>query len=388
MKNLIYFSSLALLLASCGEEKAMSLEEILASNDVKLINEKKMELTMESDKINEDLAKINAELEAMKGPQDYPLVSSYQMAEAQFEHFIELQGDVETKQNIIIYPEYSGILSQVYVKEGDRVQKNQLLAKIDDGGLSQQLAQMEIQLELSKTTFERQERLWDQKIGSEMQYLQAKAAYESQERAIKQMQNQLERTSVRAPFSGVIDNIFTEQGQVVNPGQNQLMRIVNLNNMYIKAEVPENYISSIQKGSVAKVYFPSLGKYYESKVRQVGSFINPGNRTFTIEIPISNKDRMIKPNLIANISIKDYGNDHALVIPSDIVQEDAEGKPFVYKVANTSKPNVASLSMQYIQTGYDYDGKTEVVNGLAQGDVVVSEGAKNMRAGLTVSLKQ
>ena len=204
MKNLIYFSSLALLLASCGEEKAMSLEEVLASNDVKLINEKKMELTMESDKINEDLAKINAELEAMKGPQDYQLVSSYQMAEAQFEHFIELQGDVETKQNIIIYPEYSGILSQVYVKEGDRVQKNQLLAKIDDGGLSQQLAQMEIQLELSKTTFERQERLWDQKIGSEMQYLQAKARI--RERAIKQMQNQLERTAVRAPFSGVIDN--------------------------------------------------------------------------------------------------------------------------------------------------------------------------------------
>ena len=389
MKTILYLSSFALILASCaGGDKDQTLESVLASKDPVLLNEKKLELSKEADKLAEDLAAINNELEELKDEKDYPLISTYQVSQLDFEHYIELQGDVETKQNIIIYPEYSGVLAQVYVKEGDRVKKNQLLAKIDDGGLSQQLAQLEIQFELAKTTFERQERLWDQKIGSEIQYLQAKAAYESQERAIEQLQNQLERAYVRAPFTGIIDNVFTEQGQVVNPGQNQLMRIVNLDHMYIKAEVPENYISTIKVGSTALVNFPSLGKSYESKIRQVGSFIHPGNRTFTIEIPISNKEKLIKPNLIANLSLKDYGNTNALVIPTEIVQEDATGNPYVYMIAKKPNSNIASLSQQYITTGFNYGGYTEVKEGLKFGDVIVSEGAKNMREGVTVSLKQ
>ena len=388
MKNLIYIASFALLLQSCQADKPMSTEEILATNDQALIEAKKLELADRYSKLSDTLNQINLVLESFKTEADYPLIETYTVQEMNFSHYIELQGDVDTKQNIIVFPEFSGVLSQVYVKEGDRVKKNQLLAKIEDGGLSQQLAQMEINFELAKTTFERQQRLWDQKIGSEMQFLQAKASYESQERAIKQFQDQLERTYVRAPFTGIIDDVFTEQGQVVNPGQNQLMRIVNLDHMYIKAEVPEIYIASIKKGTKTQIYFNSLGKEFNTKVRQVGSFINPANRTFKIEIPVNNKDHMIKPNLIARISLNDYSNAHAMVIPSNIIQEDAQGQTFVYAINRLKNKNIASLEKKYIQPGFSYDGVVEVISGLDLGDQIVSEGAKNIREGVTVSIKQ
>lgn len=388
MKNLIYIASFALLLQSCQADKPMSTQEILESNDQALIETKKLELADQYSKLSDTINQINLALESFKTEADYPLIETYTVQEMSFSHFIELQGDVDTKQNIIVYPEFSGVLSQVYVKEGDRVKKNQLLAKIEDGGLSQQLAQMEINFELAKTTFERQQRLWDQKIGSEMQFLQAKASYESQERAIKQFQDQLERTYVRAPFTGIVDDVFTEQGQVVNPGQNQLMRIVNLDHMYINAEVPEIYVASIKKGTKAQIYFNSLGKEFNAKVRQVGSFINPANRTFKIEIPVNNKDHMIKPNLIASISLNDYSNANALVIPSDIIQEDAQGQTFVYAINRLKNKNIASLEKKYIQPGFSYDGLVEVISGLDLGDQIVSEGAKNIREGVTVSIKQ
>ncbi|MGB0836758.1 MAG: efflux RND transporter periplasmic adaptor subunit [Flavobacteriaceae bacterium] len=388
MKNLIYIASFALLLQSCQADKPMSTQEILESNDQALIEAKKLELADQYSKLSDTINQINLALESFKTEADYPLIETYTVQEMSFSHFIELQGDVDTKQNIIVYPEFSGVLSQVYVKEGDRVKKNQLLAKIEDGGLSQQLAQMEINFELAKTTFERQQRLWDQKIGSEMQFLQAKASYESQERAIKQFQDQLERTYVRAPFTGIVDDVFTEQGQVVNPGQNQLMRIVNLDHMYINAEVPEIYVASIKKGTKAQIYFNSLGKEFNAKVRQVGSFINPANRTFKIEIPVNNKDHMIKPNLIASISLNDYSNANALVIPSDIIQEDAQGQTFVYAINRLKNKNIASLEKKYIQPGFSYDGLVEVISGLDLGDQIVSEGAKNIREGVTVSIKQ
>lgn len=160
------------------------------------------------------------------------------------------------------------------------------MAKIDDGGLSQQLAQLQIQVDLAKTTFERQERLWNQKIGSEIQYLQAKSSYEAQASAVNQLQQQLEKTNVRAPFSGTIDDVITDQGSVVAPGQSALFRIVNLDNMYIETDVPERYISDISEGKEVLVEFPILGITLNAKVRQAGNFINPANRTFKAEIAV------------------------------------------------------------------------------------------------------
>lgn len=291
MKNIYLLLTLAILTISCAND-SKSITSIIESKDLKKIRKQRNELVSEQTAIIKKLKIIDEAISTLDTIKKYPLVTAFQVKVTDFNHFLELQGSVATKQNLILYPEFSGLLKKLFVKEGQKVVKGQLLATIDDAGLSQQLAQMEVQLSLAKTTFDRQERLWKQKIGSEIEFLQAKAAYEGQENAVTQMRSQLEKTSVRAPFSGVIDDIISEQGTVVGAGASQLLRIVNLDNMYIEVEVPEVYLSSIVPGKNVEVYFPVLGETLNTKVDQASNFINPSNRTFKITILIKNKEKL------------------------------------------------------------------------------------------------
>ena len=315
-----------------------------------------------------------------------PLITTFTAKQEVFNHYLELQGSVNTKNNLVIFPEYSGILTRVYVKEGQRVYKGQTLAKIDDGGMSQQLAQAQIQANLAKTTFERQQRLWNQKIGSEIQYLQAKSTYEAQEQAVNQIKQQLGKTIVRAPFSGTIDDVITEQGSVVNAGQSQLIRIVNLDDMYIETDVPERYISNVIKDKKVEVEFPILGKTLEAKVRQAGNFINPANRTFKVEIAVPNKDKSIKPNLTAKLKINDYTNKNALLIPQSIISENANGEQYVY-VVNDKKENGEGVAERVIiEAGKTQGDVIEVLKGINNGTEIIQEGARTVKHGQTVKV--
>ena len=189
---------------------------------------------------------------------------------------------------------------------------------------------------LAKTTFERQKRLWtENKIGTEIQYLQAKANYESQENSVKQMQSQLNKYTINAPFSGIIDDVIKDQGNVVAPGGpgSEVFRIVNLSNMYIEVAVPESYIADVTKGKQVKVFFPVLNKTISSQVRQTGNFINPNNRSFIVEIPVPNKEGSVKPNMTAKVQINDYRNDEAILIPQSIISENAEGEQYAFVVS-------------------------------------------------------
>ena len=299
---------------------------------------------------------------------------------------LELQGNVTTKNLMVITPEYNGILTNVYVKEGQKVTKGQVLARIDDGGLGQQLAQLQIQADLAKTTFERQKRLWDQKIGSEIQYLQAKSSYESQQQAVNQLKQQLAKTTVRAPFSGTIDDIITEQGSVVGAGQTQLIRIVNLDNMYIETEVPERYISNVVAGKNVQVEFAVLGKTIDTKVRQASDFINPANRTFKVEIAIPNKEKTIKPNLTAKLKINDYTSENALLVPQSIISENAEGEQYVYVVKNKNANGEGVANRVIIKTGKTQGDVIEVLEGIENGVEIIKEGARSVKDGQTVKV--
>ncbi|MCK5815539.1 MAG: efflux RND transporter periplasmic adaptor subunit, partial [Flavobacteriaceae bacterium] len=286
MKNILTILSLVLLLGACSNKTTnnTSVATLISEGNEDSLKKRHLELKEQQQTINTEIKKIEAVL-GLKNPEGRsPLVTTFIVEESNFMHYLELQGNVVTKQNIILYPEYAGTLTGVYVKEGQSVKKGQKLARIDDGGLSQQIAQSEVQLSLAKTTYERQKRLWEQKIGSEIQYLQAESTYKSLENSLKQLQAQLEKTIIRAPFNGIIDDVFTEQGSVVAPGQTQLIRIINLNNMYIETEVPENHLLNITKGKKVEVFFPVLGKTMNTQVRQVGNYINPNNRSFKIEI--------------------------------------------------------------------------------------------------------
>ena len=328
MKKLLYILSLSLLI-SCGEEDT-SVETIVASKDVTSIRAKKKELSEKQQEIIAQIKQLDAAIDQLDPNKKLPLVTSLTVKETLFNHYIDLQGSLQTKENLVLTPEFNGLLTSVLVKEGQYVTKGQTLARIDDGGLGQQLAQLEINAELAKTTFERQERLWEQKIGTEMQYLQAKANYEAQNKAVSQLKSNLAKTVIKAPFSGVIDDIITEQGNVVGAGASPILRIVNLNNMYVEVNVPERYIATVKKGAEVIVDVPVLGKSIPTVVKSASSTINAANRTYAAEVAVPNKAKDLKPNLTAKLKIKDYTSAKALLIPQSLISENANGDQYVY----------------------------------------------------------
>ncbi|WBL25463.1 efflux RND transporter periplasmic adaptor subunit [Zunongwangia sp. HGR-M22] len=387
MKKLAAIFSVSLLLAACGNENKKSVDQLIEEGNLSEIRARKSELSKEQSAITSDINKLDEEINKLDKNRSLNLVTTQKIADSTFAHYAEVQGDVATDENIIIYPEYSGILDRIYVQEGDKVNKGQILAKIDDGGLSSQVAQSEAQATLAKTTYERQKRLWDQNIGSEIQYLEAKTNYEASQKAAEQLQSQLAKTSVIAPFSGVVDEIISNQGEVVSPGQSQLLRIINLSNMYVEAAVPENYLSKIQKGTSVKVMISSVNQNYEGKVTEVGNNINPNNRTFRVKIAIPNPDRLIKPNQIATILLNDYTAEDAITIPENTVQKNSLGESVVYTLeSKTDSTGVAKKNI--IKTGYVYNNMIEVTEGLEAGATLIVEGSKSLRDGQEVKISK
>jgi membrane fusion protein (multidrug efflux system) len=384
MKN-IYSLLLISLFVACTNGKEQSVEELIASDDAVAIQKKKDELVNQQQALAVQIKQLDNKLQSISPDRNVPLITTFLAQPEEFKHYLELQGSVETKQNIVITPETGGIITKIYVKEGQNVTKGQLLASIDDGGLSQQKAQLEIQADLAKTTFERQKRLWDQKIGSEIQYLQAKSQYEGLQKSIAQINQQLSKNSVRAPFSGIIDDVITEQGNVAAPGQTPLMRLVNLSDMYIKTDVPESYITSIKEGKEVEIDFPVLGKSITSKIRQTGNFINPANRTFDVEIAVPNKDKSIKPNLTARLKINDYVNENAILIPQSIISENAEGQQYVY-ILTEKNGDIATAKRVIIKTGRTQQDNIEVLAGLEENAEIIKEGARSVKDGQTVKI--
>jgi RND family efflux transporter MFP subunit len=380
MKKIIPTLILFLALVSCRENNTASFDSVIASGDVNELRSKKTQLSEQLNTLNDQVKTLDSVIASIDKNERLPLVTTFQVNTQKFEHYLELQGSVATKQNVLIYPEMAGTLQRVYVKEGDKVKKGQLLATIDDGGMTNQVAQLRTQAALAKTTFERQKRLWDQKIGSEIQFLQAKTNYEAFQSNVQQAESQLQNSSVRAPFSGIIDNVIKDQGTVVSPGPgSEIFRIVNLSDMYITVDVPETYIGSISVGSKASVFFPVLGDTITTKIRQSGNFINPSNRSFSVEIPVPNKEGKIKPNLTARVSINDYSNTAALLIPQSVISENAEGEQYVYIAENPSKENVRTAKKRIVSTGKTQGRFVEILSGLSDGEFIIQEGARSVK---------
>lgn len=384
MRSILKLIVLSLIIVSCGGNKNESVDSLIAEGNIEALKEKRSALNEEQRTAAMQVKKIDSVLELKSGNKNLPLVSTIVVKDTLFNHYLELQGSVETKQNIVISPEYNGLLERIYVKEGQRVNKGQLLAKIDDGGISQQLAQMETQLALAKTTFERRQRLWEQNIGSEIEYLQAKAQYEGQQNSVAQMRSQVGKTTIRAPFSGTIEDVIAEQGTVVASGQTQIMRLVSLEDMYIEAEIPEDYLTSVSENTPVTINFPILNKTVDSKVRQASNYISPTNRTFRIEVAVPNKDKSIKPNLTARLKINDYTSEKALLIPLSVISENADGEQYVYVAEGEDTP---AAKRQIIETGRSQGQNIEVLSGLSNGDFVIKEGARTVKEGQELQIK-
>jgi RND family efflux transporter MFP subunit len=379
MKKLILISTLSIVLFSCAKkEDNLNIDTLIASKNVKELQVKKALLQADLTKIDEALATLDVK------KAEEALVSVITIKDTIFNHYLEVQGSVNTKENILIQPEFQGTLVSLNVKAGQRVSKGQILGRVDDAGLSQQVASLENQYALAKTTFERQKNLWNQKIGSEIQYLQAQTQMISAQRGVAQIKAQLSKTIIRAPFTGTIDEVYVEKGQVVAPSIQGLMRIVNLSNMYVSTSVPETYIGKLKLGTEVTVLLTSLGKTYKGKVRQIGNFINPSNRSFSIEVSVPNPENLLRPNQVANLKITDYISKNTIVVPTNVIQEDGEKNKFVYIVTN-SNGKTGTAKKIIVKLGQSSDNVTEILSGLSDNDIIVTEGVNTISDGMKLN---
>lgn len=374
MKKLILFIGLSFLMFRCGQPSEVRKENVSSPSSLEALQVQKDKLTQQINTATTALEEVNAAIDQMTNNEKRVLVTALAVEAVNFEHTIEVQANVKTRQNLDLYPEYNGKLVSIYVKEGQSVKKGALLAKIDDAGLKEQLDQIELQLNLAETTFERTERLWNQKIGSEMMYLEAKTRYEAQKKQLAQMRRQLAKTKIYAPFNGTIDQVFANQGANVAPGVTPILRIVNLNSMYVEADVPENYLTSVTKGSKAVVEIPVLGQSQITSIRQTGSYIQPSNRTFRVEAPLDNPNGDIKPNLVAKLNVIDYTNPEALMVPRRILRQNAEGVYFVFALSNSEGENSYAAEQRFVELGKSKNEMIEITQGISQGDLLIDEG--------------
>ena len=374
MKKIIYILGISFLLINCSQEMVdTSNTNGVEGINLEELNIQKANYTQQINDLKLELEKINSAIDALGSSEKRTLITAFITETQSFEHQIEIQANIKTRQNVLIYPEFAGRLITLKVVEGQNVKKGNLLALID-AGITDQLDQMILQLNLAKTTFERTQRLWDQKIGSEMMYLEAKTRYKAAQKQVSQIKQQLAKTKIYAPFNGVIDEIQARLGSNLIPGITPVLRIVNLNTMFAESDVPENYLSNITKGSKAKVSIPALNQIQNTEIHQTGNFITPSNRTFRVEARLENPKGLIKPNLNARLSIMDYFNPEAIMIPLRVVREDAKNQPYVFVLSKPEKDNGFTTEQRMVTLGKTKEEMVEIIDGLTTGELVVEEG--------------
>jgi membrane fusion protein, multidrug efflux system len=296
-----------------------------------------------------------------------------------FKHYLSVQGTVASDNNILISPKTGGVVTAVYANEGDKVSQGQVLAIIDDAVLRQSVEELKTGLDLATTVYEKQKNLWEQKIGSEVQFLQAKNNKESLERKLSTLNSQLAMTRITSPISGVIDEVNIKPGEAASPGVG-VIRVVNLSKILVKARMADSYIGAVKKGDNVKISLPDIREEMEGKVSFVGQVVNPQSRTFDIEVALDNKDAKLKPNMLAVVNINDKTSQDAIVIDANYVQQ-SEGGEVVF-VANNGK----QAQMRKVKTGLSYNGQVEITDGLKPGDSLITAGYQDLVDGQTIKI--
>lgn len=380
MKKSILFTLIFGLILACSPTEKPDTQSLIDQQNVTGLRERQAELVSQNNTIKAELNRVMQAIDKYDKTKKKSLVTVFDVEETSFAHKVVLQGVVKTDQNLVLNAEFMGAVKAIHVKEGQQVKKGDLLVSIDDGGLAQNVALQKVQLDLAKTLFERQERLWKQNIGSEIDYLQTKTAYKSQQKGYEQLLQQLSKSNLYAPFSGRIDDVISEVGQLVSPGVHPLLRLVNLSSMYVEVDVPERYFPNINKGTIANVEIPVLDHTYKSNVLHKGTHISTGNRTFKISIA-ADKSIELAPNLITTVRLVDYQNPNAIAIPLEVISENFSGEQYVYVVNENNK-----AEKRFIKTGLVEGDVVEVLEGLRTSDRVIDEGARLVKENENVQI--
>lgn len=380
MKKVLPYSVICAFVAvSCS-----NLGNQASDSELEMLYSKRDSLMRHIDKTNMQLAEINERIAELDSTARFYTVSAHIVEPGLFEHFVEVYGTVGSEKNTILFPETGGVITAISVKPGQPVSQGQILIQLDGSLLLSSISEVKTQLELATSVFEKQKRLWEQKVGSEIQYLQAKNNKESLESRLRTLEKQYSQTMVRAPFDGVVDEIFPKVGQLVGP-QTQLIRLVNLDNIYIEGEISETYSGLIQPGYVARVRIPATDSVLEARVTSVAKFINPTNRTFKVRLELLDKQIRLVPNALVSIMIKDYENPAALVIPVRLIQQDPEGNDFVITLEKTGQ-TIGVARKKVIKPGRSYRNMAEVLSGIEPGALLVDKGARNVKDGQKVRI--
>jgi membrane fusion protein, multidrug efflux system len=370
MKNYISFAlAITVLVTACNNhEELKGLEQLAQQRD-----SLKTVYTSIGDKLKEIDAQI-ALLDTANQTKGV-LVSTQQIGLEKFEHFVEMHGILESEKNVTINAETNGTIRSIRVSKGQKVEKGQVLLVLDSDIIQKNIDEIETAYELANTIFQRQEKLWKQNIGSEIQFLEAKNRKESMDQKLKTLKAQRDMSTVKAPFSGIVDDIYPKEGEMASP-MSPLLRLINGDKFYMTADVPENYLSVIKNGTDVLVKIPSLNTEVWSKISRVGQYINPNNRTFKIQVNIENKDQMLRPNLLSVMMVKTFGADSAVTVPSAAVQQDVRGIEYVLVVNQNGSTKTAKRID--VKTGLSAKNKILISEGLTGKEEVIIEGGRGL----------
>tara|TARA_B100001027_G_scaffold195951_1_gene152546 strand:- start:2178 stop:3317 length:1140 start_codon:yes stop_codon:yes gene_type:complete len=353
------------------------------SNSIKQLKNEKETLIRQIDSLGKRLASVESKISKFSSVDQLTKVTAIQLEEKEFRHYLEVQGIIKADQSVEIYPERNGTVKKIYVSEGDKVSKGQTLLKIDSSVIEASIAELKTQLDLAVTTFNRQERLWGEKIGSEIEFLNAKAKKEGLESSLKNLKAQANKLQISSPFEGKVDEIFLKQGGFANP-MVKAIRIINLDKVHVEIEVTESYLEYIKVGSNVELFFPSVNKKLSAKVNQIGNYINPENRSFKVRVDVENKDNTLKANLLADVKINDFEK-IGIVIPNDLIQKDGSGKLFVYTLNKNSGSYIVEKTVIFQERSYN--NESLISSGLEVGSILIDKGSRLVSVGEKVLIK-
>lgn len=311
------------------------------------------------------------------------LVATMPLTETSFTHEVEVRGTVQSRKNVLVSAETMGRVEKISVEEGQTVKAGTKLVSLDADLIADNISEVETSLELAEAVYVRQKNLWDQKIGTEIQFLQAKNNRDALQKRLATLRTQLKQYEVKAPFAGTVDDVIVKVGEMAQPGV-PLIRVVNPDDMYIMSDVSEAFLGKFQQGDIATVYFPVQDKSYKATIASVSKVINDQNRTFTIEVALpKNGEGFFQPNQVAVLKLVDYANEAAITVPTRLIQTDASGK-YVYVAGNEAGKTVAVK--RRVETGLSFNSKTEILSGLAAGDQIIEKGYRDVNEGTEIKL--
>ncbi|MCK3683714.1 efflux RND transporter periplasmic adaptor subunit [Maribellus sp. YY47] len=372
MKKILIILTTALFVYACASTSV---------EDDNTKREKLQELKQQVHTLEQQITQLEKELSANQEEETIK-IKAETLTQKRFEHFFEVTGQVEAEHDVDVSPETSGVIKEVLVKEGQQVTKGQIMARLNTDILERSIDELQVQLDLAVTNYERQKNLWDQNIGSEMQYLQAKNNKESLETRIKSLKTQIELAEVKVPSDGIVDVIYQKKGNIGSP-QTPFAKVVDVSHIKIYGDISESYITKVHRGDSVKIYFPALNTNTMATIYQVGNTVDQASRTFRVRINIENPGKLIKPNLVAVLKFRDYLNKNAIVVPTLFIKEDFTGH-YTYIVDQKDGKTIAKKV--YVEPGVTDNNLTEVVSGLNTGMQVVSEGYNQIVNGSLVSI--